>query len=167
MGSSSSRIYFVPNLFVSYDNLKKYIYQLEKQQHGSQYLDADLEANESSALIDEADRSNTDQVFIPLLNQELKKIVLFYESQEKDLLDEVADLEELVEKQEELGLAGGEHYLDDPLADEDDEDDDDSISRSPDATRTRRRKLSSASRSRVGNGQSCSPNTANPDSPSL
>lgn len=151
----SSRIYHVFNTSVRYDNLKKYIYQLEKQQHGSQYLDAaDLEASESSALIDQADRSNTDLVFIPLLNQELKKIILFYESQEKELLDEVADLEELVEKQEEMGLAGGEHYLDDPLADEDDEDDDDSISRSPDATRTRRRKLSSASRSRVGHGQS-------------
>ncbi|KAF9456448.1 SPX domain-containing protein [Collybia nuda] len=135
--------------YISYDNLKKYIYQLEKQQHGDrQYLDADLEANESSALIDAADRSNTDLVFVPLLNQELKKIILFYESQEKELLDEVADLEELVEKQEELGLAGGEHYLDDPMADEDDEDDDDSISRSPDATRTRRRKLSSQSRTR-------------------
>jgi phosphate transporter len=127
---------------------------LEKEQHGdhtSSYRD--LESNEYSALNNQADRSNTDSVFIPLLNQELKKIVLFYESQEKELLDEVVDLEELIEKQEEEGLAGGEHYLDDPLDDDDDDDDDESISRSPDATRTRRRKLSSQSRSRGAHGQ--------------
>jgi phosphate transporter len=117
-----------------YDTLKKYIYQLEKQQYGDGRPYHDMEANEYAALIDPSHSTNSDSLFVPLLNQELKKIVLFYQSQEKELLDEVTDLEEQAEKLEEAGLAAGERYMDDDDDDDDDEDDD-SISRSPERRR--------------------------------
>lgn len=119
---------------VSYDALKKYIYQLEKQQAG--HLVADLESGERTSLLDQSDA--TDSLFIPLLDRELKKIVTFYEHQQQELLEELQDLEKDVELQDELGLRGEEtwgHY-----ADDDDDDDDDSVSRSP--ARVRHRSLS-------------------------
>jgi len=119
---------------VSYDALKKYIYQLEKQQAG--HLVADLESGERTSLLDQSDA--TDSLFIPLLDRELKKTVTFYEHQQQELLEELQDLEKDVELQDELGLRGEEtwgHY-----ADDDDEDDDDSVSRSP--VRVRHRSLS-------------------------
>lgn len=98
-----------------------------------------MEANEYAALPDPSHSVNTDTLFTPLLDQELKKIIRFYENQEKELLDEVADLEERATQLEEAGLAAGERYLDDD-DDDDDEDDDESISRSPE--RKRRRSVS-------------------------
>ncbi|KIK96294.1 hypothetical protein PAXRUDRAFT_318928 [Paxillus rubicundulus Ve08.2h10] len=108
-----------------YDALKRHIYQLEKEQHRltrSSYTD--LEANERTALVEQPDASAVDSIFIPLLNQELKKIVSFYEEKEKELLEELAELEELVIEQDAVGLAAEEHYMDD-YGDEDDDDDDD------------------------------------------
>ncbi|KAG5641625.1 hypothetical protein DXG03_004577 [Asterophora parasitica] len=138
--------------YIAYDALKKYIYQLEKQQHGDSLPYRDLEANEQAALLGQAARSDTDVLFEPLLNKELRKIELFYETQEKEQLEEVADLEEHVNRQEEDGLDGALRYLDHPDEDEYDEDDDDSISRSPEGRR--RRKLSTSSRRNApgGNG---------------
>lgn len=69
------------------------------------------------------------------MDRELNKTVTFYEHQEKELLDDLAELEKDVELQEEIGLRGGDHYED--YAEEDDEDDDDSVSRSPIGTRRR------------------------------
>lgn len=97
-----------------------------------------MEASEYAALINPSRTANTDSLFTPLLNQELKKVVMFYETQEKDLLDELKALEEQVEEMEEAGLAAGERYMDDD-DDDDEDDDDDSISRSPGR---RRRSLS-------------------------
>ncbi|GLB44732.1 putative SPX domain containing protein [Lyophyllum shimeji] len=130
--------------YISYDALKKFIYQLEKQQHGDTLPFRDIEANEEETLLGHGTRSNTDVLFEPLLNKETQKIVSFYQSQEKELLEEVAELEELVAKQEEEGFDGAERYLDDPYADEASEDDE-SVSRSPDATH-RRRNISTSSR---------------------
>lgn len=134
--------------FRSYDALKKYIYQLEKQQHDLGRSSLDLEANEREYLIQQTNQNATDALFVPLLDKELKKITLFYESQEKELLDAVTDLEKMVAEQEEAGLDAESHYLDDEFED-DDEDDDDELhhsshirdeSRSP---KRRRRRLSS------------------------
>ncbi|KAG6917852.1 hypothetical protein DXG01_000757 [Tephrocybe rancida] len=124
--------------YISYDSLKRHIYQLEKEQHGGLPY-RDLEANEQDNLLGQ---SSTDAVFEPLLNKDLKKIALFYDVQEKELVYEVTELEELATAHEEAGLDAAERYLDDPDADEDDEDDDESISHSPE----RRRRISSTRR---------------------
>ncbi|KAF9072552.1 SPX domain-containing protein [Rhodocollybia butyracea] len=124
--------------YIDYDNLKKYIYQLEKQQQNLTSSYHDLESSERASLVGRPADIATDTIFIPLLDKELTKITLFYENQEKELFEELQELEALVLTQEELGLEG-DHYADD---DEYDEDDDDSISRSPE--RQRRRRLSSS-----------------------
>ncbi|KAF9021958.1 Sodium/sulfate symporter [Hymenopellis radicata] len=105
--------------YIAYDTLKKFIYQLEKQQQHNGLSDSyhDLEANETSAL-------------------ELKKIVLFYEGQERELFEELHELEEMVKHQEEAGFENGGYYMDD--IDEDD-DDDDSVSGSRGPAQRRRR----------------------------
>ncbi|KAG5721703.1 hypothetical protein E4T56_gene11189 [Termitomyces sp. T112] len=126
--------------YISYDSLKRYIYQLEKEQHVEGRPYRDVEANEQDSLLAQ---SGTDAVFEPLLNKDLGKIVSFYHAQEKELTDEVAELEELVEKQEEAGLGGDDRYFDDP--DDDDDDDDESISRSPE----RRRRQKSSTRRNI------------------
>jgi phosphate transporter len=132
----------------SYDALKKYIYQFEKQQHDHDTLGrgtshGDLEVGEHAALLEGHGASDTDVLFIPLLDRELRKITLFHESQEKDLMEEFTELEDDVERQEEVGLDGEDRYLDQS----DDEDDDESISISQSPERVRRqRKSSSASR---------------------
>ncbi|KAJ3518184.1 hypothetical protein NLJ89_g10 [Agrocybe chaxingu] len=144
--------------YIAYDALKKYIYQLEKQQAGHEHLLAhDIESNERSSLLRQGDASSTDSLFIPLLDRELKKIVLFYEHQEKELLDDLEELERDVELQEEIGLRGGEHYQD---FDEEDEEDDDSISRSPVGTRRRRKSSSAARGQRLPGGPSGLPDAS-------
>lgn len=126
--------------------MKKYIYQLEKQQHGHTTLShsflGDVEASERSGLLDEHDASNTNALFIPLLDRELKKITLFYESQEKELVDELVELEEDVNRREEAGLEGNSLYLEGS----DDDDDDESVSVSQSPERRRHRKSSSGGR---------------------
>ncbi|PPQ65178.1 hypothetical protein CVT24_011055 [Panaeolus cyanescens] len=130
----------------SYDSLKKSIYQLEKRQHGPEHLiTPDLEANEQSSLLGEAEATNTDTLFIPLLDHELRKIVLFYGHQEKELLDDLKDLEGDVTLQDEMGLDGGGHYAD---YDDREIDDDESFSASRSPERVRARKSSSAGRNR-------------------
>ncbi|KAJ3886508.1 SPX domain-containing protein [Lentinula edodes] len=124
--------------YIDYDYLKKYIYQLEKQQQSLTSSYRDLESNERTSLVGRPSDAATDSIFIPLLDKELKKVTLFYEHQEKELFDELAELEALVQNQEELGL-DGDHYADD---DEYDEEDEESLSRSPE--RHRRRRLSSS-----------------------
>ncbi|KAK7442505.1 low-affinity phosphate transporter [Stygiomarasmius scandens] len=131
--------------YIDYDTLKKKIYQLEKQQQTLSDPYHDLESNERTALVGHRSGRPTDSVFIPLLDKELKKVTLFYESQEEELMERLEKLEEEISKQEEQGLEG-DHYQDDF---EDDEDDDESLSRSPAGQRNsvasgRRRRLSSA-----------------------
>lgn len=101
----------------------------------------DIEANEQDLLMGHA---GTDAVFEPLLNRELKKIDLFYHVQEKELMEEVSELEELVKEQEEAGPGADHRYFDDP--DDEDDDDDESISRSPEG---RRRRISSSTRRNI------------------
>lgn len=126
--------------YIAYDTLKKTIYQLEKQQQAPNGVDvySDLEANETSALVG-GSTSATDGVFVPLLDRELKKINLFYESQEEELNRELEELEELVHRQE----AGGfdEYYADE---DDDRDSDEDSVSRSREPPVNRRRRMSAA-----------------------
>ncbi|KAI5990255.1 SPX domain-containing protein [Pisolithus albus] len=112
--------------YIAYDALKQYIYQLEKQQHKPVRPSNDLEANEQTSLMDgNITTSATDALFVPLLDKELLKVTLFYEHQEKELFDELAALEELIDEQDSAGLTGGEHYMDYGEDDEDDDDDDD------------------------------------------
>lgn len=130
----------------SYDALKKYIYQLEKQQHDHETLNHTSHRDlEHAALLEDHDVSDTDALFIPLLDRELKKITRFYESQEKELCEDLTELEKDIQKQEDAGMEGGDRYLEQS----DDEDDDESISifLSPEESR-RHRKTSSAGRTR-------------------
>ncbi|KAL0576788.1 low-affinity phosphate transporter [Marasmius crinis-equi] len=149
--------------YIDYDMLKKCIYQLEKQQHTLSSSYHDLESNERTSLVGRRVDRETDAVFIPMLDRELRKMVLFYENQEKELLDELEELEELVKQQEELGLEG-DHYHDEYTDDEDD--DDESLSQSRDATtatgRRRRRMSSSASNTRDLFGSEAAENSMSP-----
>ncbi|PSS34029.1 hypothetical protein PHLCEN_2v1933 [Hermanssonia centrifuga] len=125
--------------YIAYDTLKKYVYQLEKQQAGLHEAIHDLEANEGTSLIQDRDIASKDALFIPLLDRELKKMCSFYELQETNLLREVNDLEKLVQQQEEYGPDIGHQYLDhvDEEDDDDDDDDDDFAQRSPAASWSR------------------------------
>ena len=80
------------------------------------------------------------------MDHELKKITLFYESQERELLDELAELESNIKAHEEAGLAAARNYYDEDAEDEDDDDDDDDDDNSTSPRRSgqhRRRKSSS------------------------
>jgi phosphate transporter len=116
----------------------------------------DFESSERSTLLGAQDATGIDAIFIPLLDQEVKKIVAFYTDKEKELLEELEELEKDVLKMDDMGLGGGYHYED--YADDDDEDDDSIAShRSPDDARrspSRHRKSSSAGRVRR-NTRSC------------
>ena len=79
---------------------------------------------------------NTDAFFIPLLDRELRKICMFYEMEEQRVMDDVAALQQEVERQEESGPYAGHQYLDDD-GDEDDEEDDDFEVHSPGVSRDR------------------------------
>ncbi|EPQ53940.1 SPX-domain-containing protein [Gloeophyllum trabeum ATCC 11539] len=122
--------------YIAYDSLKKAIYQLEKQQTGVDHPYTDLESNERTSLIDRADSSATDALFIPLLDHELKKIMLFYEAKEAEVLKELAGLEELVREQDESEPVADEHYMHD-IDEDDEDDDDDDDDESPVRSRTR------------------------------
>lgn len=111
--------------YCRYDALKKYIYQLEKQQNTlDRSYTRDLESNEHSSLMGRGGDTGSDAVFVSFLDKELKKITLFYEHQEKELMDEVTELEEQAIQQEEAGLAAGMYYEDGFEGDDDDDDDD-------------------------------------------
>ncbi|KDQ58975.1 hypothetical protein JAAARDRAFT_68566 [Jaapia argillacea MUCL 33604] len=117
--------------YIAYDQLKKTIYQLEKQRSGLDHSFHDLESNERTSLIGPGAPS-TDAIFVPLLDHELKKITLFYESQKAELLRDVDEVEQLVQTQEEEAQ---DHYMDD--IDEDEDDEDDERDHSPQRTRHR------------------------------
>jgi phosphate transporter len=142
----------------SYDALKKYIYQLEKQQHGreaSSPLYHDIEVGEQSQLLDDrAAVSDTDALFIPLLDRELQKITAFYTAQEKEIMDELNSLEADVAEQEAVGLDGADGYL---QASDDDDDDDESVQLSQSPDRRRRTLSHSAGAGKRLPGAHCSP----------
>lgn len=130
--------------------MKKYIFQLEKQQLGADGSYRDLESNERVSLIDH-DSSAIDALFRPLLDRELTKITLFYESQEKELLEELSQLEQQIKDHEEAGPDAGYHYM--YHDDDDDDDDDNSPSRSRPPRRRRRKSTSVDQHSRFPMGQ--------------
>jgi phosphate transporter len=120
---------------------------LEKKQYILEHSTHDLESTERTSLIEQAGSSSTDSVFVPLLDRELRKITIFYESQEKEVLDDLEELEELVKEQEDIGLVAESRYLEDEYDDEDDEDDEDMEGPSPSRSRpgTHRRRVRSLS----------------------
>lgn len=63
-------------------------------------------------------------MFRPLLDTELRKISSFYQSQEKELLQELRELEELVESMDRNGVGEGVVMYEDGDDDDDDDDDD-------------------------------------------
>ncbi|GJE85621.1 sodium/sulfate symporter [Phanerochaete sordida] len=111
--------------YINYDALKKYVYQLEKQTATFRDAAHDLEANESTSLIQGQDDLSTDTLFIPLLDRELKKICIFYEMQETELLREVESLQNLVQQEEDKGPDVGHLYEDHDYDDEDEDEDED------------------------------------------
>lgn len=118
--------------YIAYEDLKNQIYTLEKQATLSSIPPgsipyADLEANEETSLVPS---SQTDAVFVPLLDKELRKVSLFYEAQEKALLDELEELEGQVTEQELKGMA--DRYEDEWDSAEDDEDEVNSLRHSRD-----------------------------------
>lgn len=126
--SSSLKFNAVPEWwdeYIAYDALKKAIYQLEKQQAGSFY--GDLEANEETALMagSSSQGTSTDNIFVSLLDRELKKICTFYTTPEKELAEEIEHLQHLVQQQEEVGPDAGHQYMDGDTEDDDDEEDED------------------------------------------
>lgn len=117
--------------------------------------------NEQASLLPTESDSRTNAVFVPLLNRELEKIRSFYAAQQKELLDELAELEELVKTQEDATLLGPNNPYDDDDGDDleilDEEDDDEDVparaKSSPSRDRTfpkRHRKGSSAGRPGLG-----------------
>ncbi|KDN52968.1 SPX-domain-containing protein [Tilletiaria anomala UBC 951] len=116
--------------YIAYSNLKKSIYNLEKDAVDGQtpagglgtYRDLrdDIE-NESAALLSGEQRSDTDPIFLPLLDKELRKIVQFYESKEKQIYADVARIEEDLERAENEEMVLESEY---DLSDDDDADDD-------------------------------------------
>ncbi|KAI0064930.1 SPX-domain-containing protein [Artomyces pyxidatus] len=149
--------------YIAYDALKKYIYQLEKQQHDALVQSRDLEAaNERTSLVGGSSSQDTDALFQPLLDAEFRKISSFYSMQESELLEELSELEVLVKEQDDLGLIAGRLYADGEW-EEDDEDEDDwqSTERSQDpllangstanGSKRRRRASTSAGRASLAN----------------
>ncbi|KAI0667948.1 Sodium/sulfate symporter [Trametes maxima] len=148
--------------YIAYEALKKHVYQLEKQKVGLQESFHDLEANERTSLIGAvgSDAASTDALFIPLLDRELRKVCLFYETEEQRLSDEVSALQQEIEQQEQNGPYAGHQYMDDE-EDPDDEDDDDFDPQSPTLSRDR---TQSPSRHRRRHSRSVS--SATPAGPS-
>lgn len=134
---------FAPSARSRYSALKKKIYDIAAQTEAGDGQHGDVER---AGLLAGQQVSGND-IFIPLLDRELEKIVNFYTHQEKEVLDELEEVRQLVEQTEEQGLVD-EPYRDEDGTDEDEDDDDDettnrSVSR--DLSKQRRRKASSAS----------------------
>lgn len=96
--------------YISYSNLKKLIYQLEKQIN--QQPDADAHDAESSPLLDgNGGLKDPDTVFARKMSEELEKICSFYQVKELEVFAEVDALlkdEEDFEAEHEAGEAAGE-----------------------------------------------------------
>ncbi|KAK5175361.1 low-affinity phosphate transporter [Saxophila tyrrhenica] len=75
--------------YISYSNLKKLIYQLEKQVHAKSAADRDAVDPESSPLLSNGDLKDPDQVFTRKLDDELEKICSFYRLKELEIYGEV------------------------------------------------------------------------------
>ncbi|QRV89762.1 transport protein [Ceratobasidium sp. AG-Ba] len=109
--------------YIAYSALKKQIYTLEAEL-STNGQSVDTERGERSALLGEHSRRATNSAFRPLLDAELSKIVAFYEIQEKELLYDVVELEQLVDKTEEEGINPVNGEDSDDGSDEDEDEDD-------------------------------------------
>ena len=101
--------------------------------------------------------SLTDELFIPHLDKELKKIVGFYEAQEHLLMTELHELEELVRLKDEEGAYGPDHRYFDGADDDDDHDSDDDDDNTNKSRSPERRRSTSARRRTMSDGTSNPP----------
>ncbi len=108
--------------YIAYSNLKKTIYLMEKElpsAPNAAYSDVE---NESSGLLQDAQSTETDRAFVPLLDKELSKIVDFYLAKDAELRADLHNLKDDLERVE------SEDFDDDSdFARSDDEDDDDDL----------------------------------------
>ncbi|KAF8261363.1 SPX domain-containing protein [Lactarius quietus] len=127
--------------YIAYDALKKYIYHLEKQKHEALVQSHDIESvTEQTSLVGHVSQyQDTDAIFKPLLDAELRKI--------SQLLEELTELEGLVQEQDEIGMLAGRFYGESQWDEDEDEDEDDwqSTERSQDPTSSKRRRRASTS----------------------
>ena len=95
--------------YISYSNLKKLIYQLEKQVHSqSGHVRTASEDAEGSPLLANGSVDDPDKVFSRKLDDELEKICSFYRLKELEIYGEVDALLEDVEEFEAEHAAGEE-----------------------------------------------------------
>ena len=125
--------------FLSYSALKKKIYDLGQQKDNGTLPTV---SPESQGLLNGHGPSMND-VFLPLLDSELDKITAFYTHQEKDVMDELEEVRNLVEEKEELGLNAAPYRDDDDDDDDDDDEEDDEMRRSTTRDSSKRRRKGS------------------------
>lgn len=122
---------------------------MEKQKHEALVQSHDIEsATEQTSLVGHVTPfQDTDAIFQPLLDAELRKISSFYSLQENQLLEELSELEELVKEQDDIGMVAGRIYGDTQWDEDEDEDEDDwqSTERSQDPATSKRRRRASTS----------------------
>ncbi|KAJ1307545.1 hypothetical protein OPQ81_001642 [Rhizoctonia solani] len=149
--------------YIAYSALKKQIYTLESElpiPGRSQ----DVERGERTALLgDDQARHAANDVFQPLLDAELTKITAFYEIQERELLYDVTELEELVLRTEAEGIHNGHPGMESDDGSDDDEDEDDA--RSNKHTHPAGRRRSSSQSQALGLGNSVVEEPTSPTSP--
>ncbi|KAM0719949.1 hypothetical protein Q7P37_004084 [Cladosporium fusiforme] len=75
--------------YISYSNLKKLIYQLEKQIHQTQPDGAEHDAEASPLLNGNASNKDPDTLFARKLDEELEKICSFYQLKELEIYGEI------------------------------------------------------------------------------
>jgi phosphate transporter len=92
--------------YISYSNLKKLIYQLEKQIHSKTTPRSASQDAEASPLLVSGDASDPDRVFTRKLDDELEKICSFYRLKELEIFGEVDALLKDVEEFEAEHAAG-------------------------------------------------------------
>lgn len=107
--------------YIAYSNLKKTIYIMEKELPSvsdAPYSDVETE---SSGLLRNAETSDTDRNFVPLLDKELNKIVEFYLEKEAELRADLQTLKDDIERTENEDFEDDSDY---GMSDDEDEDDD-------------------------------------------
>ncbi|KAF2723992.1 SPX-domain-containing protein [Polychaeton citri CBS 116435] len=100
--------------YISYSNLKKLTYQLEKQIHAARSNTTQINDPESSPLLTNGTIDDPDKIFTRKLDEELEKISTFYQLKELEIFGEVdailKDCQEF-EDEHEAGEADGQGGL--------------------------------------------------------
>lgn len=91
--------------YISYSNLKKLIYQLEKDKHHGRVITDDADPESSPLLAGGDALEDADKVFTRALDHDLEKICSFYRNKETELFGEV---EALLKDEEEFELDQGD-----------------------------------------------------------